>query len=80
MSLIGYSDIFYENSTLKMELEGMSDDALIDECNHILIGMDNSSMDEMIAEYFKTGKLSKEQRKKAEELYCLAYVELAWEV
>lgn len=79
MSLITYSELYYENSTLKMELDGMSDDALIDECNHILIGIDSEIMDDIISEYFKKGELSPEQRRKAEDLYCLAYAELMWE-
>jgi aryl carrier-like protein len=62
-----------------MEIEGMSDDALIDECNHILVGLDSKEMDELLAEYFKDGKLTQEQRKKAENLYLLAYMDLAWE-
>jgi hypothetical protein len=62
-----------------MELEGMSDEALIDECNHILVGMENSEMDELLISYFKNGELTKDQRKKAESLYILAYLDLAWE-
>lgn len=69
----------YESSTLKMEIEGMSDDALIDECNHILIGVDSVEMDDILTSYFKAGELKPEQRKKAENLYLLAYSELAWE-
>lgn len=57
----------------------MSDDALIDECNHIMIGLDSEEMDEVLTEYFKTGKLSEDNRKKLEYMYCLAYLELGWE-
>jgi hypothetical protein len=79
LSLISYSDICYESSTLRMEVEGLTDDALIDECNHIMVGLDGTEMEELLALYFKNGELTKEQRKKAEELYVLAYVDLAWE-
>lgn len=79
MSLITYSDLVYEHSTLQMELEGLSDDALIDECSHIVVGLDGTELDDIMAEYFKKGALTKGQRKKAEALYLLAYAELAWE-
>lgn len=79
MNLITYSDLVYENSTLQMEIEGLSDDALIDECNHIVLGLDSDELDTIMAEYFKNGELSPEQRKKAEALYRLAYSELVWE-
>ena len=36
MTLIDYNDIFYQSQTLSMEVEGMSDDTLIEECNHVL--------------------------------------------
>lgn len=79
MSLISYGDICYESSTLRMEVEGLSDDALIDECGHILVGLEGAEMDELMTLYFKNGELTKEQRKKAEELYVLAYADLGWE-
>lgn len=79
MSLITYNDISYEISTIQMELEGISDDALVDECQHILVGMESEEMDDILVEFFKKGELSKESRKKAEGLYCLAYMELGWE-
>lgn len=79
MNIISYSDVYYENYTLLLELEGMTDDALIDECNHILVGMDDCQMDDVMAEYFKNGSLSEKSRKRAMDLYCLAYSELVWE-
>jgi hypothetical protein len=79
-SLIDYVDIYYETSTVRMEMEGMSDDALLDECNHILAGgFEDEAMDDVLMEYFATGKISKLQRIKAEGLYLLAYCDLAWE-
>ena len=79
-SLIDYSDICYETSTVRMEMEGMSDDALLDECNHILAGgYEDEAMDQVLIEYFSTGRISPIQRKKAEGLYLLAYCDLAWE-
>lgn len=80
-SLIDYNDISFENLTLKMEIEGISDDALLDECNFILSGKYESSiMDNILVNYFKYGKISKEERKIAEGLYLLAHGELVWEV
>lgn len=79
MSLVTYSELSYEISTLKMELEGMSDDALVDECNHIMLNSDSEIMEQIIVSYFKNGKLSESERKVAENLYCLAYLELGWE-
>ena len=79
MSLISYSDICYESSTIRMEIEGMSDDALIDECGHILVGLESEEMDNVLVSFFKKGALTKEDRAKAEGLYLLAYLDLAWE-
>lgn len=80
-TLVDYNDICFENSTLSMEMETLSDDALLDECNHILAGFYNSDhMDDILANYFKSGKISKDERKQAEGLYLLAYGEFGWEV
>lgn len=80
-SLIDYNDISFENTTISMELEGLSDDVLLDECNFILSGKYESAiMDNILAGYFKTGNISKQERKMAEGLYLLANGELAWEV
>lgn len=79
--LIDYNDICFENLTLQMEMEGLSDDALLDECNHILAGYHKSKvMDEILVKYFKTGKISRDERAKAEGLYLLAYGEFGWEI
>lgn len=79
--LIDYNDISFENLTLKMELAGLNDDVLLDECNFILSGPYKSKiMDEILVSYFKNGKISKEEREKAEGLYLLANGDLAWEV
>ena len=79
--LIDYNDISFESLTLSMELEGLSDDILLDECNHILSGRYESKiMDEILVNYFKNGSISEEERKKAEALYLLVYGDLAWEV
>jgi hypothetical protein len=37
-------------------------------------------MDQILVKYFKSGKITKDERKAAEGLYLLAYGELAWEV
>lgn len=79
--LIDYNDISFENMTLSMEMEGLSDDVLLDECNHILSSMyESKMMDDILVNYFKNGNISKEERKKAEGLYLLANGDLAWEV
>lgn len=79
--LIDYNDICFESTTLQMEMETLSDDALLDECNHILAGFhDSDSMDDILVKYFRTGKINKNDRKKAEGLYMLAYGEYGWEV
>ena len=79
--LIDYNDISFENTTIAMELEGLSDDVLLDECNFILSGQYESElMDDILANYFRTGNISKQERKVAEALYILANGELAWEV
>jgi len=80
-SLIDYNDISFENLTMKMDLEGLSDDILLEECNFILSGQYESElMDNVLANYFKTGSISKQERMVAEALYILANGELAWEI
>jgi hypothetical protein len=79
--LIDYNDIAFETETLKLELEGLSDDVLIDECNYILSsGYESDIMDDILVSYFKKGKISPEDRKKAEGLYTLANGSMTWEV
>jgi len=79
-SLIDYNDMYFESATIRMEVEGMSDDALLDECNHIMSSnLESVSMDEVMMAYFKSGNLSQENRKKAEGFYVLAYADLVWE-
>lgn len=79
--LIDYNDISFENLTMKMDLEGLSDDVLLEECNFILSGQYESElMDNVLANYFKTGSISKQERMVAEALFILANGELAWEI
>jgi hypothetical protein len=64
-----------------MELVGLSDDVLLNECNHILSSnYESGIMDEVLYNYFKTGTISSEERRIAEGLYILANGELTWEV
>lgn len=79
--LIDYNEICFESLTLQMEMECLSDDALLDECNHILAGNYKSKvMEEILLRYFKTGKIDKEDRTRAEGLYLLAYGEFGWDL
>jgi hypothetical protein len=79
--LIDYNDISFEKYTIDIELEELSDENLLDECNFILSGNYKSSMmDSILMSYFKNGKINKEERKMAEGLYLLANGDLAWEV
>lgn len=79
--LFDYNDIAFEKNTLKLELEGLSDDVLLDECNFILSGhYESQMMDDVLVSYFKNGKITKEERIKAESLYLLAHGDLAWEI
>jgi hypothetical protein len=79
--LVDYNDISFEKLTLNLELECLTDDVLLDECNHILSGKYESRiMDDILVSYFKNGKITEEERKKAEGLYLLANGDLAWEV
>lgn len=79
--LFDYNDIAFEKLTLNLELEGLSDDILLDECNFILSGQyESQMMDDILVKYFKNGKISKEERKIAEGLYLLAHGDLAWDV
>jgi hypothetical protein len=79
--LFDYNDMAFEKFTLGLELEGLSDDVLLDECNFILSGhYESSIMDDILVNYFKNGKINKEERKIAEGFYILAHGDLAWEV
>jgi hypothetical protein len=79
-TLIDYNDISYEISTLKMEIEGMNDDSLIEECNHVLTSnLRSPTMDKIISSYFKKGELTPEQREQAIGFYVLAYGEFGWQ-
>lgn len=79
--LVDYNDISFEKLTINLELECLTDDVLLDECNHILSGKYESRiMDDILVSYFKNGKITEEERKKAEGLYLLANGDLAWEV
>ena len=79
--LVDYNDISFENLTLKMELEGLSDDVLLDECNHILSSSYESEiMENILVNYFKNGKIDPSERAIAEGLYILANGDLSWEV
>jgi hypothetical protein len=80
-TLIEYNDIYFENVTLKMEMETLNDDSLLDECSHILASTYSSdSMEDILLHYFKFGRISEEDRKKAEGLYLLAYGGFGWSV
>jgi hypothetical protein len=79
--LVDYNDICFENMTLQMEMEALSNDALLDECNHMLsVMVDSDTMETILVNYFKNGKISSEERKLAEGFYILANGDLAWEV
>jgi hypothetical protein len=79
--LFDYNDIAFEKQTLYLELCGLSDEVLLDECNFILSGdYQSSMMDKILVSFFKTGKINKEERRAAEGLYLLAHGELAWEI
>ncbi len=79
--LFDYNDITFENSTLKIEIDALSDDVLLDECNYILSSeLESEMMDNILTSYFKKGHISPEERRKAEGLYILANCDLAWEV
>lgn len=79
--LFDYNDIAFEKLTLDLDLQGLSDDVLLDECNFILSGRYESKiMDDILVNYFKNGKINKEERRVAEGLYLLAHGDLAWEV
>ena len=79
-TLVDYNDICFESDTLYMELNSLSDDALLDECNNILAGFHNmDDIEDIIVNYFKTGKISNLERLKAESIYLLAYGDFGWE-
>jgi hypothetical protein len=80
-ALVDYNDIAFENVTLQMEIEGLSDDVLLDECNHILSsGFESEIMDNILVNYFRKGQITPEERKMAEGLYALANGSFTWEV
>jgi hypothetical protein len=75
-SLVDYLDILFEQATLDIELDCLSDEVLLEECNHILAGFtDCQDVEDILISFFKTGKITKEERKRAEALYRLMYAE-----
>ena len=79
--LFDYNDIFFERATISMELQSLNIDALLDECNHILTQFPrNKELEGIFRTYFKTGKITQEDRRRAEAVYLLAYGDLAWEI
>lgn len=79
--LVDYLDICFEQTTLELELECLSDDVLLDECNHILTSsIECEDLEEILVKYFKKGEINKEERKRAEALYKLAYGDFILEV
>lgn len=81
LGLIDYNDFFFERQTLELELECLSDEVLLDECNFILSGdLESEYMEDILVSYFKNGKITEKERKMAEGLYLLANGELVWEI
>lgn len=79
--LIDYNDICFERKTLQLEMECLSNDAILDECNFVISGeFESEMMEDVLVSYFKSGTINSEQRKIAEGLYLLAHGELCWEV
>jgi hypothetical protein len=76
---VDYNTLYYQAQTLRMEVEDMNDESLIEECAHILINLRCKSMDKIMSSFFKKGKLTSEQRKEAVAFYQLAYGEFLWE-
>jgi len=79
--LVDYLDIVFEQSTLDMELECLSDDVLLEECTHVLSGdyvCDDA--DSILSAYFKKGEITPDQRTRLEGLYKLAYGDFILEV
>jgi len=79
-TLIDYNDIFFEKVTLEMEIISLNDDALLEECNHILSsGYESETIEDVLLSYFKKGSITKEEREQIEKAYALAYGNFTWE-
>lgn len=79
MNLIQYRDLCYENFTISMEIDGMDSESLIDECAHLMANFESERMEAVVTNFFRTGKLTNQERIEAEAFYKLAYGELMWE-
>jgi hypothetical protein len=78
--LIDYNALYYQSQTLAMEVEGMNDESLIEECGHIMTSrLHSPQMDKIMSSFFKKGELTLEQRKAAIAFYILAYGDFIWE-
>lgn len=75
---ISYDSIIYEHHTLKMEIDPLSDEQLMDECANLLVDYDSKEVTEALSTYIKTGKVKKEDREKLEVFYRLVYGEFFW--
>ena len=67
--LISYFDIIYEMNTLKMELEGISDPALVEECLFYGEDFQCDDLNKIGLKYGINGTLSKNDRIKLENVY-----------
>jgi hypothetical protein len=77
--IFDYYDLTYELETVKMEVESMSDEALIEACLNTEIVYECEDLNELPFKFFCGHELTKEDRKKLEAAYILAYSDMFWE-
>jgi len=76
---MNYSQMLYEEFTLKLEVSNLSDSDLADEVSFILITCENDQIDDILDRFFKIGTFTPIDRKYVEEFYILNYRECLWE-
>ena len=75
-----YSEVSKEFYTVYSEVHDMSLDYLIDECSYLLTFYDSPITEKILANYFRTGELSKDEVGLVKAFYALAYSKDTWRV
>tara|TARA_R100001086_G_scaffold167171_1_gene90735 strand:+ start:134 stop:349 length:216 start_codon:yes stop_codon:yes gene_type:complete len=69
----------YNLDTLKLELEGIPDAALVEECIYYGENFQCDDLNEIGLKFGYKGKITEKERKKLENIYILMYTDISWE-
>lgn len=66
-----YTETTNQYNLLMRRAKSFTDEEIADECSHLLIIYENDIIDKVLKAYFKTGKLSADNRKSLDNFYIL---------